>query len=67
MNRKEFVNRMARGSILGIIALLGGVLLARRQLSLVKECGLDYQCRNCSKLTKCQLPEAEKERGDEKG
>ena len=49
------------------MALLAGVLLSRRQISLERECGLDFQCRSCTKLKKCQLPEAEKERVDEKG
>jgi len=49
------------------MALLAGVLFSRRQISLEKDCGLSLQCRNCSKLKNCQLPEAENERGNEKG
>jgi hypothetical protein len=49
------------------MALLAGVLLSRRQISMDKECGLDIQCRGCSSLRTCKLPEAEKERRDEKG
>lgn len=67
MNRKSFLSALVRGGILGSMALLTGVLFSRKQLTLEKECGLSVQCRNCSKLKNCQLPEAEKERGNEKG
>ncbi len=61
------MNQLARGSLLAAMALLGGVLFSRRQISLEQECELNSMCRNCSKLKRCHLPEAEKERGDEKG
>ena len=67
MNRKAFISALIRGGILGSMALLAGVLLSRRQISLEKECGLGIQCRSCSSLKGCKLPDAEKERGDEKG
>jgi hypothetical protein len=67
MNRKAFLSALVRGGILGAMALLAGVLLSRRQISMDKECGLDIQCRGCSSLKTCKLPEAEKERRDEKG
>jgi len=67
MNRKAFISALVRGGILGSMALLAGVLFSRRQVSLEQECGLGFQCGNCSKMKSCQLPEAEKERGNEKG
>jgi hypothetical protein len=67
MNRKAFLSALIRGGILGSMALLAGVLLSRRQISLEKECGLGIQCGRCSSLKICKLPEAEKEREDEKG
>jgi len=67
MDRKTFINFFARGGILALMALLGGVLLFRKQISLEQECGENFQCRKCTKLKRCQLPEAEKERGNEKG
>jgi hypothetical protein len=67
MNRKAFINTLVRGGILGTMALLAGVLISRKQISLEKECGLNLQCRNCSKVKACELPEAKTERGDEKG
>jgi len=67
MNRKAFINTVARGGILALMALIAGIFYSRRQLSLERECGLNLQCRNCSKLSSCQLPGAEKERGYEEG
>ncbi len=49
------------------MALLAGLLLSRKQVSLEKECGLNLQCRSCSRLKACELPEAKNERGYEKG
>ncbi len=67
MNRKAFIYALARGGILATMALLAGVLISRKQISLEKECGLNLQCRNCSRVKACELPEAKIERGDEKG
>ena len=67
MNRKAFINTLARGGIGVSMAVLTGVLISRRQITLEKECGLNLQCRSCSGLKACQLPDAKIERGDEKG
>lgn len=62
MDRKTFIYRLMRGGMLASLALVAGILLARKQVSTVQECGLDFRCRECSKLKKCRLPEAEMER-----
>jgi hypothetical protein len=67
MNRKAFIHTLVRGGILATMALLAGVLISRKQISLEKECGLNLQCRSCTRLKACELPEAKSERGDEKG
>ena len=67
MNRKAFISALVRGGILASMALLAGILFSRKQISLEKECGLNLQCRNCSKLKACDLPDAKNERGNEKG
>jgi hypothetical protein len=67
MNRKAFIHTLVRGGILATMALLAGVLISRKQISLEKECGLNLQCRSCTRLKACELPEAKIERGDEKG
>jgi len=67
MNRKTFISSLFRGTILAGMALLAGVLLTRKQVSLEKSCGLNIQCRNCTKLKACDLPEAKIEMDNEKG
>ena len=67
MNRKTFIATLFRGGILAAMALLAGLLLSRNQVSLEKECGLNLQCRSCSRLKACDLPDAKIEKGDEKG
>jgi hypothetical protein len=67
MDRKTFIGRVARLGILGGMALLSGILIARRQVGTGRECGLDEPCSHCPKLKSCTLPEAANERGNEKG
>lgn len=67
MNRKTFISTLARGGILTAMALMAGILFSRKQISLEKDCGLNLQCRSCSKLKACDLPDAKNERGNEKG
>lgn len=64
MNRKKFIELGGRGLLLGGLAILTGVLVSRRQVSLDTKCSANFQCRNCGKLSGCQLPEAEIERND---
>ena len=61
MDRKRFIEQMARGGLLAVLALGTGFLLSRRQVTLQQECELNYQCRSCGKLKECQLPEAKKQ------
>ena len=65
MDRRTFINRWARAGVLASMALVTGVLFSRRQVSLQRECGLEFRCRECSRLSSCRLPEAEKARGIE--
>jgi hypothetical protein len=51
-----------RTVLLAGLALVGGILIARRQVSPDARCTVNYQCRNCGKLSTCALPEAETER-----
>lgn len=64
MKRRDFIDKTGRGLLLGGLAVLSGVLVSRRQLSMDTQCSANFQCRNCGKLSKCQLPEAEMERTD---
>ena len=64
MNRRDFIDKSGRGILLGGLAVVTGVLIARRQVSRDAVCTANFQCKNCGKLTGCQLPEAEIERTD---
>jgi len=64
MNRRNFIEKTGRGLLLGGLAIMSGVLVARRQVSRDTKCSANFQCRNCGKLSDCQLPEAEIERKD---
>ncbi|MEN8155469.1 MAG: hypothetical protein ABFS10_00840 [Bacteroidota bacterium] len=62
MDRRRFIEQMARGGVLAGMALGTGFLLVRRQVTLQQDCGLNYQCRGCKKIEECRLPEAREER-----
>jgi hypothetical protein len=64
MKRRQFIEKTGRGLLLGGLAAITGVLVTRRQVSLDTQCSANFQCRNCGKLSRCQLPEAEMERTD---
>lgn len=67
MDRKAFISSLVRGGILGSMAVLAGVLLSRRQISLEKQCGINLQCKSCTRLKACEYPESLNERENEKG
>ena len=64
MNRRNFIEKSGRGILLGGLAIISGVLVARRQVTRDTKCSTNFQCNNCGKLSRCQLPEAETERKD---
>ena len=64
MNRRNFIEKTGRGILLGGLAIISGVLVARRQVTRDTQCSANFQCKYCGKLTRCQLPEAETERKD---
>ena len=64
MDRRNFIQQIGRGTILATLAAMMGVLVSRRQVVGDQDCSANFQCRNCNKLTACELPEAEKTKGD---
>lgn len=62
MNRRIFIERTGRAFLLGGLAVLSGLLIARRQVSPDPACTANFQCKNCNRLSSCALPEAEIER-----
>ena len=64
MNRRNFIDKTGRTILLVGIAMLSGVLVARKQVVKDRQCSANFQCSKCGKLSKCRLPEAETERQD---
>ncbi len=63
--QKKFIDKNRQGiSSWGSMAIVTGVLVSRKQVSWDNQCSAGFQCRNCGKLSNCQLPEAETERKD---
>ena len=67
MDRRNFIHGAARGGLLAILGVVTGVLVFRKQVTLQDECLENFQCRNCTKLSSCELPEASntKDNGEE--
>jgi hypothetical protein len=56
MDRRSFINNVARVSILtGIVAVSGKLLLNNEATA---SCDFQFVCSKCKKLTACSLPEA---------
>ncbi len=64
MDRRNFIQGIGRGTLLLALAAVVGVLVSRRQVVGDQNCSANFQCRNCNKLSACELPEAEKTKGD---
>ena len=64
MNRRNFIEKTGRGILLGGLAMVTGVLVSRRQVVRETRCTENFMCRECRKLSRCQLPEAEMERNN---
>lgn len=48
------------------LLVLAGILVSRKQVVLGEACTDDFQCNNCIKLGRCELPGATKSRNDGK-
>ena len=62
MDRKTFLNRLIRLSLLGVLALLTGFLAIKRNVKGRDVCDLSPACNSCSKLAGCMDPEAIKQK-----
>ncbi len=68
MTRKEFIQITGRTTILTGMAAMVGLFWSQKRLTLSGSgCPADLACRGCSKLSGCALPEAIKEKENEKG
>lgn len=67
MNRRGFLQKVGRGSLLAALMAAAGILVARRQVVSHQACSEGFRCRECRSLSQCQLPEAKttREYGEE--
>ncbi len=62
MDRRGFIKNAGRGSLLAGLAAITGILISRQQVVRDQDCSNGFQCKNCRKLTDCELPEATQNR-----
>lgn len=60
MNRRDFINRLARTGFLAVFAVMIGIFASRGKITRGNECVAEFQCKGCGKLKACRLPESEK-------
>jgi hypothetical protein len=59
-DRRKFISTLFRGTILGSLTALSGVLIHR--WSEAEDCRQNYSCGRCSLSGQCRLPEADQHR-----
>jgi hypothetical protein len=67
MDRRNFIQRVMRGSLLTGLVLVPGIFVYRKQVTGSDGCTGNYYCSRCGKLSRCTLPQAVRERETGKG
>jgi len=62
MNRRDAIRQTGRVVILSGIGLLSIFLATNQKVVTPENCSVSLLCGNCSKFSKCELPQAKKER-----
>jgi hypothetical protein len=57
-NRREFLKTSARTILLGGLVFGSGYLIFREKPGNADACNFDFACKNCKRLSSCNLPEA---------
>jgi len=63
MNRRDVIRQTGRLAILSGIGLLSLFLTTHQKVVTPENCSVSPFCGNCGKFSKCDLPQANKERG----
>ncbi len=66
MKRKEFIRIAGRYALIGAMAAMSFSLFKRNKLTVSAECSDNKLCRDCTKYGTCKLPQALKERNNER-
>jgi len=64
MDRKTFISRFMRLSILGGLVLLTGFLVTKRSVSGQSGCNINSLCSDCPELSGCTKQEALKQKNN---
>jgi len=67
MNRRQYLEKFARSSILLFLGGTAGFLIYKKKVSLTGVTDCSFRCSDCHKLDGCLLPEAKKFRRNGKG
>lgn len=66
MKRKEFLQSLGRAAILGGMGILVAMFYSQNRITLYSDCTDNLLCKGCRNISRCTLPEAKKERDNEK-
>ena len=58
MDRRKFVGKLVRASILASLASMTAYLLFRDKKEEPESCNYDFMCKSCKQITACELPQA---------
>ncbi|MFC0876069.1 hypothetical protein ACE01N_05725 [Saccharicrinis sp. FJH2] len=65
MDRKAFLQRLGRLSLLGGLAAVSGLILTKREIS-AEKCAINEVCKNCNEYRFCSKDQALKQRVNER-
>jgi hypothetical protein len=58
MNRRKFINNIARGSFLTALGAMSTVFIIQNKKNQDKQCYYEFVCNKCKKVDNCMLPQA---------
>ena len=58
MDRRKFVGKLVRVSILASLTSMAAYLLYRDKKEGPESCKFDFICKSCKQITACELPQA---------
>ncbi len=62
MDRRKFVIKLVRASILASLTSITAYLIYRDRKEGPESCKFDFMCKSCKQITACELPQAKEYR-----
>ena len=59
MDRRKFIGKLVRGSILAALTSMSAYLVYRDKKEGPESCQYDFICKSCKQITACELPQAQ--------